>query len=136
MLVNVDNPEEITEMNDIKLKLKKKNLFFTERKVSKYTVKKSKDNMRYGLTEKEISIIEEYENMLGTTVIKDVDHLVKKTIVDLLDEKYNMCNDTKEFMYDLAKTDLSEAYANRLMKINILEMNGLTTRLDYLTHVE
>jgi hypothetical protein len=39
-------------------------------------------------------------------------------------------------MYDLAKTDLSEAYANRLMKINILEMNGLTTRLDYLTHVE
>ena len=136
MLVNVDNPEEITEMNDIKLKLKKKNLFFTERKVSKYTVKKSKDNMRYGLTEKEISIIEEYENMLGTTVIKDVDHLVKKTIVELLDEKYNMCNDTKEFMYDLAKTDLSEAYANRLMKINILEMNGLTTRLDYLTHVE
>ena len=136
MLINMDNPEEITEMNDIKLKLKKKNLMFTERKVSKYLVKKSKDNMRYGLTEKEIMIIEEFENMLGTTVIKDVDNLIKKTMVELLDEKYNMCNDTKELMFDLAKHDLSEAYANRLMKINILEMNGITTRLDYLTHVE
>jgi hypothetical protein len=39
-------------------------------------------------------------------------------------------------MYDLANSDLSEAYANRLMKINLLEINGKTTRLEYLTHVE
>jgi hypothetical protein len=136
MLVNLDNPEEITEMNDIKLKMKKKNIFFTERRVNKYLVKRSKDNMRYGLTENEIKLIEEFENMISLTVIKDVDGLVKKTIVDLLNEKHNMSEETKEFMYDLAKTNLSEAYANRVMKINILEMNGKTTRLDYLTHVE
>jgi hypothetical protein len=53
-----------------------------------------------------------------------------------MNEEYNMCEDTKEFMYDLAKYGLAEAYANRLMKINILEMNGITTRLEYLTHVE
>ena len=136
MLVNTDNPEEITNMNDIKLKLKKKNLFFTERRVSKYNVKRSNDNMKYGLTDKEIMLLEEFEQMLSITNIKDIDSVVKKTIVELLNEKYNMCEDTKEFMFDVAKYGLSDAYANRLMKINVLELSGTTTRLNYLTHVE
>jgi hypothetical protein len=136
MLVNMDDPEEITAMNDVKLKMKNKNLVYTERPISKYVVKKSKDNMRYGLTENEIKLIEEYENMLGLVVINDVDKLVKRTVVELLNQKYNMCEETKEFMYNLANSDLSEAYANRLLKIHVLELNGITTRLDYLTHVE
>lgn len=136
VLFNMNNPEEVTNMNDLILNMKKRNIVYSERYVSKYNVKRSRDNMRYGLTEKEIKLIEEFEDKLSVEVIKDVDGLVKKTIVDLMDKEYNMCEDTKEFMYDLAKSDLSEAYANRLMKINILEMNGITTRLDYLTHVE
>jgi hypothetical protein len=39
-------------------------------------------------------------------------------------------------MNDLAEFGLSEAYANRLMKINVYEINGYMNRLDYLTHVE
>jgi hypothetical protein len=104
--------------------------------VNKYNVKRTKDNMRYGLSEKEISLVEEFEDRLSIEVIRDVDKVVKRTIVDLMNEEYNMCEETKEFMYDLANSDLSEAYANRLMKINLLEINGKTTRLEYLTHVE
>ena len=136
MLVNMDNPEEITTMNDVILSMKRKGISYSERYISKYNVKRTKDNMRFGLTENEINLIEEFENRLSVEVIKDVDGLVKKTIVNLMNEEYNMCEDTKEFMYDLAKHGLAEAYANRLMKINILEMNGVTTRLEYLTHVE
>ena len=136
MIVNMDNPEEITTMNDVILSMKRKGISYSERYINKYNVKRTKDNMRYGLTENEINLVEEFENRLSVEVIKDVDGLVKKTIVNLMNEEYNMCEDTKEFMYDLAKYGLAEAYANRLMKINILEMNGVTTRLEYLTHVE
>ena len=136
MIVNMDSPEEITIMNDVKLSMNQRNIVYKERYESRYIVKKSNDNMRFGLTEKEIQLVEEFENMMGVDVIKDVDNLVKKSIVQLLDEKYNMCAETKEFMNDLATSNLSEAYANRLMKINILELNGITTRLEYLTHVE
>jgi hypothetical protein len=92
--------------------------------------------MRLGLTEKEVGLVEEFENKLALETIKDVDGIVKKTIVDLMNEEHNMCEDTKEFMYDLAKHGLAGAYANRMLKIHILSMNGTTTRLDYLTHVE
>ena len=136
MLVNMNNPEEITAMHDIMAKMNSKNVFYSDRLINKYVVKKTRDNMRYGLTEKEVNLVEEFENRLSIESIKDVDGLVKKTIVDLMNEEYNMCDETKEFMYDLAKYDIAEAYANRLMKINILEMNGVTTRLEYLTHVE
>ena len=135
-VTDMDNPEEITIMNDVKLALNKRNLFYIEKFIDKYLIKKSNDNLRFGLTEKEISLVKEFEEMLSVEVIQDVDNLVKKTIVKLLDEKYNMCEDTKEFMNDLAESNLSDAFANRMMKINILELNGITTRLDYLTHVE
>jgi hypothetical protein len=136
LVVNISNPEEITELHDIILNLNRRNVYYSERMVNKYNVKRTKDNMRYGLSEKEISLVEEFEDRLSIEVIRDVDKVVKRTIVDLMNEEYNMCEETKEFMYDLANSDLSEAYANRLMKINLLEINGKTTRLEYLTHVE
>ena len=136
MLINMNNPEEITNMNDMIVKMKSKNVFYSDRLISKYNIKKTKDNLRYGLTEKEIKLVEEFEERLSIETIKDIDGIVKKTIINLMNDEYNMCNDTKEFMYDLAKYGLADAYANRLMKINILEMNGSTTRLEYLTHVE
>ena len=136
MLVNMDNPEEITNMQDAILSMKSKGICYSERRISKYNIKKTRDNMRLGLTEKEIKLVEEFEDKLSLEVIKDVDGIVKKTIVELMDKEHNMCEDTKEFMYDMAKHGLAEAYANRMMKIHILTMNGCTTRLDYLTHVE
>ena len=136
VLVNMDNPEEITNMQDAILSMKSKGICYSERRMSKYNIKKTRDNMRLGLTEKEIKLVEEFEDKLSLEVIKDVDGIVKKTIVELMDKEHNMCEDTKEFMYDMAKYGLAEAYANRMMKIHILTMSGCTTRLDYLTHVE
>ena len=136
MIVNMDSPEEITTMQDALLSMKGKGICYSERYVSKYNIKRTRDNMRLGLTEKEIKLVEEFEEKLSLEVIKDVDGIVKKTIVDLMDKEYNMCEDTKEFMYDMAKHGLAEAYANRMMKIHVFSMNGCMTRLDYLTHVE
>ena len=132
----MNNPEEVSSYQDVKLNMNRKGICYSERIVSQYNVKRTRDNMRYGLTEKEIMLLEEFENRISISTIKDVDSIVKKTIVDLMDEEHNMCTDTKDFMYDLAKYGLSEAYANRTMKINILEMSNTCTRLEYLTHVE
>ena len=55
---------------------------------------------------------------------------------EVLDRKYNFSDETREFMTDLYKHDLSEAYANRLFKINVLELNGSKMRLDYLTQID
>ena len=107
MLINLNNPEEITKMNDIKSNLNRKDLYYTESTIYKYNIKKSKDNLRYGLTEKEIDILNDYEELIGITDINDHDRLFKKSIVELLDRKYELSNETKEFMYDLYKTDLS-----------------------------
>ena len=136
MLVNLNNPEEVTALQDVIINMNKKNVFYSEHYINKYQVKKTKANMRFGLTEKEVKLVEEFEDKLSLEVIKDVDNVVKKVIVDLMNEEHDMCEDTKEFMYDLAKYGLAEAYANRIMKIRILTLNGSTTRLDYLTHVE
>ena len=136
LLINKNNPEEVTKMSELKANMNRKNLYYTETPVSKYSIKKSKDNMRYGLTEKEIELVNEYEKMIGIADVKDHDRLFKKSIVKVLNRKYNLSNETKEFMNDLYKTDLSEAYANRLFKINVLEMSGSMNRLDFLKQVE
>ena len=136
LLIDISNPEEITNLTEIVVSLNRRNVYYSERMINKYNVKRTKDNMRYALTERELDLIEEYEERLSFEVIRDIDKVVKRTIVDLMNEEYNMCNETKEFMYDLANSDLSEAYANRIMKINLLELSGTTTRLEYLTHVE
>ena len=136
MLVNMNNPEEVSSYQDVKLNMNRKGICYSERIVSQYNIKRTRDNMRYGLTEKEIMLLEEFENRISISSIKDVDSIVKKTIVDLMDDEYNMCTDTKDFMYDLAKYGLSVAYANRTMTINILVMRNTCTRLEYLTHVE
>ena len=132
----MNDVEEKSKVSEIKALLNRKDLYFTEGKINKYSVRKSKDNLRYGLTEKEIELVEAYEDMLGTETVKDEQRLFKKAIVEVLDRKHKFSNETREFMNDLYKHDLSEAYANRLFKINVLEMNGSTTRLDYLTQVD
>ena len=135
IIINKNDDTTPVSIDDIKLKLKRKNLHYAERSLRKYSVKKSKDNLRYGLTEKEIEILEEYESMLGTVVVKDKDKLFKKYIVDVLDRKHNMSYETKMFMEDLYKHDLTEAFANRLLRINVLELNGQIDRLDYLAQI-
>lgn len=136
ILINLNDPEEKSKLADIRAALNRKDLYFSEGKINKYNVRKSKDNLRFGLTEKEIEILEAYEGMLGTVTVKDNERLFKKAIVEVLDRKYNFSNETKEFMNDLYKHDLSEAYANRLFKINVLELNGCITRLDYLAQID
>jgi hypothetical protein len=131
-----DTDVEQTNLVAFESKLTKKDLYYTKSDVRKYSVKRSNDNMRYGLTEKEIKIIDEYEEMLRYHNIKDEGHVVKNTIVELLQEKYEFGEETRELMMDLAKSDLTEAYANRLFKINVFELSRYMTRLEYLAHVE
>jgi hypothetical protein len=133
VVINIDNQTKISEFMR---KLRARDIFYVEKTVKKYNVSRSRDNMRYGLTEKEIELIEEFENMLGTVDIRDIDNIFKKTIAKIIIDEHKVCEETKEFMNDLAEFGLSEAYANRLMKINIYEINGYMNRLDYLTHVE
>jgi hypothetical protein len=133
VVINIDNQTKISEFMR---KLRARDIFYVEKTVKKYNVSRSRDNMRYGLTEKEIELIEEFENMLGTVDIRDIDNIFKKTIAKIIIDEHNVCEETKEFMNDLAEFGLSEAYANRLMKINVYELNGYMNRLDYLTHVE
>lgn len=135
IVINKNDDTAPESIDDIKVKLRRKGLHYAEKSLRKYSVKKSKDNLRYGLTEKEIEILEEFESMLGTVVVKDKDRLFKKYIIDVLDRKHNMTYETKVFMEDLYKYDLTEAYANRLFKINVLELSGQMNRLDYLTQI-
>ena len=135
-IFDTEIPDEITKKSELKRNLQRRNLNFTEKVMKDYAIKRSNDIMRYALTEKEIEIINEYEDILSIATIKDENKLVKKAIVDMLNEKHNMCGETKILMNGLAETNLTDAYANRVMKINILELSGATTRLDFFTHVE
>jgi hypothetical protein len=136
IIINMNDPEESSKLTDIRALLNRKGLYYTEGEFNKYQIRKSKDNLRYGLTDKEIEIIDEYDDILGNVSFKDELKLFKKSIVEVLDRKHNFSKETKELMMDIAMTDLSEAYANRLFKINVLELNGCTTRLDYLTQID
>lgn len=136
IIINMNDPEESSKLTDIRALLNRKGLYYTEGEFNKYQIRKSKDNLRYGLTDKEIEIIDEYDDMLGNVSFKDELKLFKKSIVEVLDRKHNFSKETKELMMDIAMTDLSEAYANRLFKINVLELSGCTTRLDYLTQID
>ena len=74
--------------------------------------------------------------MLGFTDVKDTDRLFKKAVVEILNRKYELSYETKELLNDLYKYDLSEAFANRLFKINVLELSGTMNRLDFLQQIE
>ena len=136
ILINTDNPEDVTKMNDIKLELNRRGLYYTESKLIRYSLKRSKDNLRYALTEQEVELIDEYDRMLGFTDVKDTDRLFKKAVVEILNRKYELRCETKELLNDLYKYDLSEAFANRLFKINVLELSGTMNRLDFLQQIE
>ena len=136
LVFDKDNAEDESRFLELKAELNKRNVYYAVQEFYKYTVKTSTENLRYGLTETEKEIIDEFNKMLGFTGIKDVDKSFKKGIFDVLDDEYNFNAETRTLMKDLVEFDLSEAYANRLMKINLLEMSGSMTRIDYLKHIE
>ena len=136
IMFDKDNSEDESRLLDLKSKLNQRNVYYTVQNVNKYMVKVTNENLRYGMTEIEKEIIDKYNEMLGFIGIKDVDKSFKKGMFDVLDKKYKFNEETRKLMKDLVEFDLSEAYANRLMKINILEMSGTMTRVEYLKHIE
>jgi hypothetical protein len=136
IMFDKDNSEDESRLLDLKSKLNQRNVYYTIQNVNKYMVKVTNENLRYGMTEIEKEIIDKYNEMLGFIGIKDVDKSFKKGIFDVLDNEYKFNEETRRLMKDLVEFDLSEAYANRLMKINILEMSGTMTRVEYLKHIE
>ena len=103
--------------------------------ISGYVFKRNRDNFRYLMTEHEYKLINEYEEMYGMSYVNDIDKLYANTIVELLDEKHNMCEDTYNLFKDIANYGLNKALARRQLVINILDMKGIT-RLDYLNNIE
>ena len=136
IMFDKDNSEDESRLLDLKSKLNQRNVYYTVQNVNKYMVKVTNENLRYGMTEIEKEIIDKYNEMLGFIGIKDIDKSFKKGIFDVLDNEYKFNEETRKLMKDLVEFDLSEAYANRLMKINILEMSGTMTRVEYLKHIE
>ena len=136
IMFDKDNSEDESRLLDLKSKLNQRNVYYTVQNVNKYMVKVTNENLRYGMTEIEKEIIDKYNEMLGFIGIKDVDKSFKKGIFDVLDNEYKFNEETRRLLKDLVEFDLSEAYANRLMKINILEMSGTMTRVEYLKHIE
>lgn len=120
---------------DIKHRLNSIGLRYTITDISDYIFKRNRDNFRYLMTEKEYSLINEYENLYGMTHVNDIDKLYSNTIVDLLNEKYNMCEDTYHLFKDIANYGLNRALARRQMVINILDIKGIS-RLDYLNNIQ
>ena len=136
IMFDKDNSEDESRLLDLKSKLNQRNVYYTIQNVNKYMIKVTNENLRYGMTEMEKEIIDKYNDMLGFIGIKDVDKSFKKGIFDVLDNEYKFNEETRRLMKDLVEFDLSEAYANRLLKINILEMSGTMTRVEYLKHIE
>ena len=136
IMFDKDNSEDESRLLDLKSKLNQRNVYYTVQNVNKYMVKVTNENLRYGMTEIEKEIIDKYNEMLGFIGIKDIDKSFKKGIFDVLDNEYKFNEETRRLLKDLVEFDLSEAYANRLMKINILEMSGTMTRVEYLKHIE
>ena len=136
MLFDKDNSEDESRFLDMKSKLTQRNVYYTVQNINKYMIKHTTENIRYVLTETEKEIVDKYNNMLGMVDVKDVDKSFKKGIFDVLDNEYNFNNETRTLMKDLVEFDLSEAIANRLLKINVLEMSNTMTRIEYLKHIE
>ena len=131
-----DGSEDNSTYINLKSNLKRKGLDYSEIKIYKYIVKNTNENLRYGMTEREIEIVNKFNDMLGLSNVKDVEKAFKKGIYEVLNNEYNFSNETKIFMKDLIEFGLSEAFANRLLKINLLEMSGSMLRVEYLNHIE
>ena len=122
-------------LSDVIHKLNNRNLYFTLTDIDKYIFKRNRDNLRYLMTEFEYDLLSEYENLYGMTHMNDVDKLYAQCIVDILNEKYNLCEDTYNLFKDIAHLGLNDALSIRYMIINMLDIQDIS-RLDYLNNIK
>ena len=122
-------------LSDIVHKLDNRQLYYTITDIDKYVFKRNKDNLRYLMTEFEYNILSEYENLYGMTHMNDVDKLYADCIVNILNEKYNLCEDTYNLFKDIAHLGLNDALSIRYMIINMLDIQDIS-RLDYLNNIK
>ena len=87
------------------------------------------------MTEFEYSLLSEYENLYDMTHMNDVDKLYADCIVNILNEKYNLCEDTYNLFKDIAHLGLNDALSIRYMIINMLDIQDIS-RLDYLNNIK
>lgn len=128
--------EDETIMNDLVLDLNKRNLYYHRSNFEQYKFKSTKANLSYLLTEQEIELFMEYDNLYGFTNINDVDKLYANSVVEIILDGKNVSRETVKLFRDLAKYGVNEALAQRYLTINILEINGCMTRLDYLNKIK
>ena len=131
-----NNKDSLPDIQDIKSNLNKRNLYYTISDKEVYTIKRTKDCMRYLMSEKEYELLSRYEEMYGISDIKDKNKLYAKTIVDMLNKEYHMCDETYKLFNNIATKGLNEALSQRSLIINVLELSGNMSRLEYLNSVE
>lgn len=131
-----DTPEDKTKMQDLIIMLNNRDLYYHKSNISKYNVRTSKDNLRYLLTEQEVQILNRYQDMYGYTNIKDSTKAYALAIVELLNKEYEISSESNKFLHNLATKGLSVALAERSFIINVLEINGVMTRLEYLKKIK
>lgn len=131
-----DNKDELSKLQDLKAELNRRNLYYSTTNIDVYNVKKSRDFLRYLMTENECKLLNIYEEKYGISNIKDKDKLYANTIVDLLDEEYHMSIETRKLFNNIANKGINEALAERSLIINILELNGQMSRLEYLDNID
>lgn len=133
---NLKNPDEVGKFNDLRVEINRRNLRYTILEHYEYTFKNSMDNIRYLLTEREKDLLNKFNDMLGLSGLIDKEKAFAQGIVEVLERDNQMHKETKELFRNIAKTNLSEALSNRAFKINILQLSGSMTRIDYLNHIE
>lgn len=131
-----DNSEDKTKLNDLILSLNSRDLYYHKSNISRYNMRTSKDNLRYLLTEKEVELLNQYQEMYGYTSIKDKNKAYAKAIVEILNREHEISVESNKFLNNLATKGLSEALAERSFVINVLEINGVMSRLDYLERIK
>lgn len=127
--------ENMAKINEIELALSNKNLYYYKEDFCKYRMIQSNDKVKFLLVDKEVALLNLYQERYGNVSIKDVDKAYARTILKSLDEEFEIGQETKLFMETIVEKGLSEAYAERQFRINILEMSGTMTRQEYLDRI-
>lgn len=127
--------ETMAKINEIELALSNKNLYYYKEDFCRYRMIQSNDKVKFILTEKELALLNLYQERYGRVAIKDADKAYAKTILKSLDDEFEIGQETKIFMETVVEKGLNEAYAERQFRINILEMSGTMTRKEYLERI-
>lgn len=124
--------DELDKMSKLLSSTQLRDLCYYKGKEHRYTVKATREFLRYLISEKELDLYLEFNDYYSNPSIKDVERTYAKAIVDVMIDGKDLHPETVKFLYTLAEKGPNEALAERSFLINIVEMNGCMSRLELL----